>query len=279
MAWGMYGLRMEGFTDAAALLVPAEASWPSLQVVRAQPDSPPRRPHDLPVHALRLDDRAAEVWFSDHDGLTIDQPTMCVQFITKRELSDDALAHPYLALPVAIASHWLGRLALHGSAFELNGRAWAMLGKKEAGKSSIVGWAFSRGHPTITDDLLVADGTTLFSGPRCIDLRDEAAAVLGGDGSQRTADRPKWRLRPGQVPGSLSIGGLVHLEWGPRVVVEPLEPVDRLRRIAANFVLGPDLTDAAAYLELASLPAFRFARPRDVRSIDGANDQLLDALG
>ena len=275
----MYGLRVDGFTDPAALLVPVDASWPALQVVRESAGSRIRRPDGLAVNALRLDERGGELWFSDHDGLILDRRTMCVRFITERALGDDALAHPYLSLPAAIASHWLGRQALHGSAFELDGYAWAMLGTKEAGKSSIVGWAFGRGHRVISDDLLVLEDNTLFSGPRCIDLRNEAAAALGGDGARPLADRPRWRLRPGPVPSALPLDGLVHLEWGSEVVVEPLAPVDRLRRLAEHFVLTPDLADATAYLELADLPAYRFARPRDVRSIDEANDQLLDALG
>jgi hypothetical protein len=101
--------------------------------------------------------------------------------------------------------------------------------------------------------------------------------VLGGQAVELIGRR-KWRLRPESVPSSVPLGGLIHLEWGDEVLIELLGPVERLRRIVENFVLGPDLADAVAYLELAALPAYRFVRPPDIGSVDRANGQLLERL-
>jgi hypothetical protein len=203
---------------------------------------------------------------------------MRVTFKTRAPIDDEVLAHPNIAMPIAVASHWLERQVLHGAAVMLDGRAWGILGGKEAGKSTTAGWFHRHGHCVLSDDLLIIDGTVLFAGPRCIDLRAEAADALGGQAVDLIG-RPKWRLRPGTVPGSVPLGGFIHLEWGDEVLIESLGPVERLRRIVENFVLGPDLADAVAYLELAALPAYRFVRPRKIASIDVANGQLLDRLG
>ena len=72
--------------------------------------------------------------------------------------------------------------------------------------------------------------------------------------------------------------GLIHLEWGDDVRIEEVQPADRLVLLIANSVLGPDLIDATAYLDLAALPTWRFVRPRRLDELDRANAQLLDLL-
>jgi hypothetical protein len=124
----------------------------------------------------------------------------------------------------------------------------------------------------------VLDGTTVFAGPRTVDLRSEAADVLGGEPVDIQLGRHRWRLRSGEVAPSTPMRGLVYLEWGDAASVEPVPPFERLPFLIANSVLGPTVRDSTAYLELAGLPTLRFTRPRRLDVLDATMSQLVDAL-
>src|SRR4051812_2509642 len=209
---GAYGFEIEGLHDGDRLLGPAEPGWPRLQVVRDEAGGDP--PADVAPGTVTMDDESAAIWLTGTDRILIDRASFTVRFATGVRLEDEVIAHPYIALPASIASRWLGRQILHAAAFLHAGKAWALLGEKEAGKSSLVGWLHHRGYEILTDDILVVEGAAAFSGPRCVDLRPESAAVLGGEDVGMLGNRVRWRLRPGAVPSSTPLAGLVHLKWG-----------------------------------------------------------------
>jgi hypothetical protein len=204
---------------------------------------------------------------------------MTIRVITERPVDDQLLAHPYLGLPAAWASRWLGRQVLHGGAFVHHGRAWALLAGKEGGKSSTLAWLLRRGHEVLSDDILVIEGGTVFSGPRCVDLRSSAAAFLGGEDIGIVGARRRWRLNAGQVPPSMPLAGVVHLGWGDRVLVEPVGAEQRLAGLVQHSAISPGSEDAVAYLDLAALPSWRFVRPQSWEEFDRANGELLASLG
>jgi hypothetical protein len=119
----------------------------------------------------------------------------------------------------------------------------------------------------------------LFAGPRCVDLRPEAARVLGGENVGMLGNRVRWRIVAGEAPPSLALAGVVHLEWGERPLVEPLGADERLRGLIRHSVIRPGDADAAPLLELAALPTLRFVRPRALDAIDANGELLLEALG
>src|SRR4051812_45312967 len=112
-AWGAYGFRITGFEDPAAVLVGVPSTWPLLQVVREAPDDR-TRPSELAPGRMRLDDVDAEVWLGDRSRIEIDRASMRIRLVMATPPNDEALAHPFLGLPAAVASHWLGRQILHG---------------------------------------------------------------------------------------------------------------------------------------------------------------------
>ena len=59
-------------------------------------------------------------------------------FTTPFRISDEELAHPHLAPVGAIFALWAGRESLHAGAFVADGRAWGVLGTREAGKSTLL---------------------------------------------------------------------------------------------------------------------------------------------
>ena len=274
---GSYGFRIAGLSDEAGFLGPASPDWPLLQIARASvPAGAPRGPG---AGTVRVDEHTARLWIGERDWVEVDRATLTVRFATREPLSDQAILHPFLGLPASFASHWLGRQVFHGGAFVLAGGAWALLGDKEVGKSSTLGALLGRRFDVLSDDILVVDGTTLFAGPRCVDLRDEAAAVLGGERLGIVGSRERWRLHSGDVGASASLAGVIHLEWGDRVAIEPLAAPQRLLGLITHSVVRPGAGAALALLELAVLPTWRFVRPRDLGALDGALSELLDALG
>lgn len=273
---GAYGFAISGLDGPDALLRPAERSWPRLAVVRtvAEPEGEVEDAGTVHVHEHR-----AEIWIGEGGSVEVDRDAMTVSFRTSTPLPDRLVVHPYLGLPASIASNWLGRQVLHGGGFALGGRGWALLGDKEAGKSSTVAWLARHGAEALSDDVLVVDDGVLFAGPRCIDLRPEAAAVLGGENVGMLGTRVRWRLLPRGARSSAPLHGVVHLEWGDEVRVEPVDSGERLNGLIRNSVLRPALEDAGALLDLAALPTFRFVRPRDVEALDASGERLLAEIG
>lgn len=278
-SWGMYGFGLLGLEDPGRILSLVPERWPRIEVVQTLAGPHHRRPAALTVGVMRFDDTGAEIWISDDESIILDRATMQAQLTTHAGVSDDAIAHPYLGLPAAVANRWEGRQILHGGAFFHRGAGWGVLGTKEAGKSSTLGWLQQREVDVLSDDLLIAHGTTMFAGPRCVDLREGAAAVLGGRDVGVLGGRHRWRLSAGSVPAWCPLGGLIYLEWGDEVAVHALAPSERLIRLFEHVVFGPDSVDSVAYLELAGLPAWRFVRPPSLDGFDAALDQLLAAVG
>ncbi len=278
LTWGMYGLEMTGFDAPSEILVQLPAGSPRVRVVREMihVDDPAGNGHR--PGEMRFDDGAAELWLTAEESVELVRSTMTVRVRTRERVDDDGLAHPYLGLPSAAANRWLGRQVLHGGAFLREGVCWGVLGAKEAGKSSTLGLVHREGAQVLSDDLLVLDGQTLFSGPRCVDLRDDPATLLGGEEVRTVGGRRRWRLRPAAGPPEVQLGGLVHLAWGTNVAVEPMRPEDRLTALFEHLVFLPDTTDGIALLELATLPTVRFTRPQSLEGASTAVAQLLAAL-
>jgi len=272
---GVYGFAIEGLDEPELHLLPADPEWPCLTVVR---DGADPRADRHPPGTVRVEPDRAEIWMSPGDRIDIDRATLTVRVSTRKALADRVILHPCLGLPASIASYWMGRQALHGGAFCHEGRAFALMGVREAGKSSTLAWLLGRGHQILSDDILILDRGTLFAGPRSVDLRDDAAAVLGGEDLGVVGNRTRWRLHPGAVPAATPLAGIIHLEWGDRLEMERLSGDEALQALVQNFVVKPKQDESLAYLDLASLPAWRFTRPRDLARLDEINAQLLAAL-
>jgi hypothetical protein len=272
---GAYGFTISGLDTPGELLGPAEPHWPPLDVVRVvgEPEAAPEEPG-----TVRVSDHRAEIWIGDGGRVDVDRDAMTVSFRTAEPLADRLVVHPYLGLPASIASNWLGRQVLHGGGFARDGRGWALLGDKESGKSSTLGWLARHGAEILSDDILVIEDGELFAGPRCIDLRPEAAAVLGGKDVGMLGNRVRWRLRSGEACSSAPLCGVVHLEWGDAIRVEQVDAAERLTGLIAGSVIRPGSGDAAPFLDLAALPTFRFVRPRDLGALEASGERLLAAL-
>src|SRR5690349_7180146 len=161
---GAYGFALQGL-DAADLLVPAPASWPLLQVRVETGRARVERDRFGPDHA--------ELRLRTVDGsVALDRRAMTVVFTVPDGIGPAALVHPFLASPALVAAHWHGRETFHAGAFVVGDGAWAVLGEKGDGKSTLMAWLARRGAAVVTDDVLIVDAGSALAGPPSIDLRE-----------------------------------------------------------------------------------------------------------
>jgi hypothetical protein len=157
------------------------------------------------------------------------------------------------------------------------GGVWAVVGDREAGKSSTLAWLARAGVDVLCDDMLIVDGDRPLAGPRSIDLRADAAEHLGaGEPIGMTGARDRWRLRLGPTSPRPVLGGWVFLAWGERIGARALPGPERLARLAAERALRLPPARPDALLELTSLPAWELSRPRGWESLPAAADLLLE---
>jgi hypothetical protein len=270
-ATGAYGFRLRGLPGAADLLVDAPAAWPELTVARAPASAGPA--------ADRVGPDRAELRLQTGGWVGVDRTPGRAVYHLPREIDDGALAHPYLAPVALISARWLGRESFHAGAFVADGGVWALLGDKEAGKSTALAWLESQGHTVVCDDALILDGMTALAGPRSIDLRAESARRLGiGEPLGTVGARERWRVPLGPVAAELPFRGWVQLAWGDAVAVEPVRGTARLPALIPHRGVRLEPPRPAALLDYAALPHLTWRRPRAWASLGESAERLLDAI-
>jgi hypothetical protein len=174
---------------------------------------------------------------------------------------------------------WLDREALHAGAFLYADAAWIVLGHRGHGKSTTLGWLAKAGVTVIADDLVIHKNGLIFAGPRCVDLRQEAAEQLeAGRDLGVVGTRERWRLDLKPCPAETRLGGLIYLEWGPHSQIEPLSPSDRLIRVNQHRALDLPWPNPETLLELASYPTLSWQRPQGWESLGASVEGLLSYL-
>ncbi len=189
--------------------------------------------------------------------------------------SDEDLLHPYVAPAAALFWQWSGREAIHGGAFEAGSGAVLLLGDKEDGKSTTLGWlARQGGISVLTDDLAVMDGNRVLAGPRSIDLRITAGDPGLAPHLVRHGDRDRVRLP--SSPASQPLIGVAVLAWGSAIALDPIPFADRVPLLAQQRTFPGLAPSAVALLEVASAPMIRASRPRRLASLEPFARALVD---
>jgi hypothetical protein len=192
----------------------------------------------------------------------------------------DALVHPLGTVPLAILARWRGDVTLHAGAFATPTGAWAVVGPREAGKSTMLASLASRGIPLLADDLLAILDRRVWPGPACVDLRPDAATRFPGARDLGiVSGRRRFRLSTATETRRLPLQGIFVLEWHERsgVNVEPLTLEERLRLLydlEYIALVGP--ADPRLLMDLLDVPAWRISRPRDWREADAGLDAVLN---
>lgn len=276
---GAYGLCLTGLETASRYLVDVPGTWPQLAIDRVV-----GTPTRIGEGTSTLADDWAEFRFLDRTDRVgharIDRDPLAARFTSPGGLDDDATIHPGLSLIAAIANRWLGRDAFHAGAFLTGAGAWAVLGAREAGKSTTLGHLAAKGLGIVADDVLIVEDGQALAGPRCIDLREGAASWLGqgADSVLTIGQRRRWRTHVPSVPPAVPLQGWILPTWGDRVELESVAAVRRLPLLYANLALTQIPRHPERLLRLAALPFLVFRRPRRWETMDEAAATLLDRL-
>jgi hypothetical protein len=268
---GAWGLRFPSLSAAAHVLVDAP-QWPAVSL------------HIRPL-AAAVDDLASE-W--DSHGMQVLLPTgglveivwpFAVTLSLPGRPIPECVVQPHLTTAAAAISLRRGLQPFHAGAFERHGKAWAIVGSRESGKSSTLALAHLQGAAIVTDDLLVIDAGFAQAGPRCIDLRTEAARALqAGEELGLVGLRERWRVRVGSCAPAMAVAGFIVPSWGEDEV-SVLPPVRRLQVLFSNSALqGVTMNVPDEYLRLTSLPMISWVRPKSWLKARRSFDQLLREL-
>lgn len=254
--------------DALDLLTPCPADWEPVELVRRTGDA---------TAAVSVAADEATFPLVDGGALTLRRRERTAEFVTPHAIDDEELIHPYLAPVGAIFARWAGRESLHAGAFVVAGRAWGVLGVRQAGKSSLLAALHAAGHPIVTDDVLVVDGVCALAGPRAIDLRPGAAAGLGLRAEGRAVVRKgsRDRVRLPRVDAALPLAGWILPVWDDGVEVREVPLAERFAPIAAQRSARLPDEDPLGLLDLVKLPVFELRRPRDWSAVDAVVERLV----
>jgi hypothetical protein len=267
---GAYGLRIRGLDSTMLADVPAR--WAEITIDRKVTR---RRPSEQA--AIHQDHAAIPLLRGDVASARRDDRSATL--LTASEVDDGRLLHPFLTTVAVVFSWWDRRHAFHGGAFsDRVGRAWGVLGNRGAGKSSTLACLSLSGVDVLSDDLLVAEQQRLLVGPRCIDLRPDAAEALGlVNETTMVRGGDRLRLPLGPAPAEVPLKGWIFLTWGERVSLRRLRPSEWLVRLAAQRSTAT--ANAPTLLELANSEAWELCRPHTWDSLEPAVERLLDLAG
>ncbi len=194
--------------------------------------------------------------------------------------SPEALVHPLLTPPISILARWRGDLTLHAGSFYADGRAWGVVGTKEAGKSTTLAKLAERGLPLLADDLLVLDQGVARAGPSCIDLRPDVAKLMPDARPLGiVGDRPRFRLPTPPGPARAELGGFFLLGWSEddSVRIERMPAGEALKIVYEQEYIGRiGPADPTKILDLLRTPMWRVSRPPDWSFTDEMLDRVLE---
>lgn len=178
----------------------------------------------------------------------------------------EELAHPLLTSAAGVVCRWDGAAVLHGGVITAGESAVAIVGDREAGKSTLLAWLHLQrdGVHVLSDDLVVVRDGQVFAGPRCIDLRPSSAeALVLPPDAALSRHGTRVRLPTAAGPPHVRLGAVVLLRWGSEVSLTPVPAVARLPLLAEHTSFRHSQSSARDLLALCAFPLFVLTRPRD----------------
>lgn len=269
---GAYGFRLRGVDGARDALVRAPIDWPDMQVSWELSADAPASPLVSP--------EAIVMPLNTGGVLRLRRKPLGARFSLPWPLTPVAAVHPYLAPAAALASYWLGRESFHAGAVLGGGGAWALLGAKGDGKSTILAALSALGGPVLADDVVVLDRGQVLAGPRTLDLRGESARRLGvGTFIGRLGQRERWRMALGPTPAAAPLCGWIVLEWGDAMHLHERRGADRLTSLLPHRMLNLPPADPSGLVEFSARPVLELCRPRSWEALEPAARLVADAIG
>ncbi len=254
---GAYGIGLAGAAADHPSLPIAPAAWPVWSITWSEKslEGPEVERYPLP----------------DGGAVSLDPESRSAVVSGLPEPSVSAILHPWLSFVATVVAHRRGSATFHAGAFVHDGRAWAVLGEKHAGKTSTLAWLSQNGDVVTSDDLVVLDGLTSLSGPGCLDLRRPTAEHLGvGERDTPLPGRERWRLWLPPPPATHRFAGFLLPAWGERSEIAPVAPRQRIEEVVRHRAYLAPEGGEAGLLALAGLPVLRWTRPKDFAALPDA---------
>lgn len=164
------------------------------------------------------------------------------------------IAFPLLGPVIALLLQARGSFLLHGSALAApEGRSFAFLGDKGAGKSTTAAAFLRAGHALLTDDIIAIEGLETGAGrispafPQVKLTEAASAALTGADLGARGAvpmvrDKRRFLVGSGFAEASHVPSHFFLLTRGPRLGLRELDPKERMKaflRFSYGTRFGP----------------------------------------
>jgi hypothetical protein len=264
---GAYGFRVDPVIFGRRYLNEAAEHWPYLEVtLGADPDA-----------------SAADGWRTAFDGdgwaVHVAAGGHAVRWAGLAPPQPDALVHPLLSLVACAATLEQGGDCLHAGAVLTPAGVVAVLAPAGGGKTSTMAWLAAKcGLAVFTDDHLNVRHGTAHAGPRCLDLRPDAAIALGLTGRPvRETERRRLELDPLDTLEAPVVRTVV-LEWGVSVRADVVPPRERLGILATHRTAQPVPVNPTVVLGLAGAPMLRVRRPRSFNRMAEVADAILAGL-
>jgi hypothetical protein len=265
-----YGLRYVGIEPSPVLTVLGGDRWPAAHILQQQAEPAVRSPghpeagrdEDPPGALLVSVTEERAVAITTTGEVTVDRNERSVTIAGSVPRDSASLAHPGLAFGSVMLAYWRGDEGFHASGIVVDGRAWALSGPRGAGKSTLVAWLALHGTEILCDDLLIVSGERAFAGPRCVDLRPDAAERLGiVDSTELVRDRSRHRLHLPPIQADVPFGGFVYLSDQATAEPSRLDAGEALRRVVLNRSLfGLPPRAPGGLVAYGALPAFELRR-------------------
>lgn len=212
--------------------------------------------------------------------LRADRRSATATFHRAQPLTDAELVHPGLTTVAAIFSHWAERLSFHGGAVGTAAGAWAVLGARESGKSTLLAQLALRGYPILADDLVVLLGDRVAAGPPSVDLRPDAVRRLDGAVTTEWVRRgERHRLHLAGPAADAPLAGVITLEAGAAPTVTRVAPSERIPALHPHRTVRALPARPELFLDLAPLPAYRLVRPTDWEQSEAFVRAVADLVG
>jgi hypothetical protein len=175
-----------------------------------------------------------------------------------------------------------GWTVLHASAVTIHGRAFAFVGQKGAGKSTMIAQLAQRGHSPVSDDITAIDSgqsppTTIFGSPQIrlwpdtldyLGMQPEILPLIHPQLPKRhwTAGNP-GKSRTDRIP----VAGVYELCVGPETAIKKLDPEAALLTLLRHMYLSrwPELLPLFPVqlrqlaVLIADVPVFQLTRSLD----------------
>ncbi len=269
---GAYGIALDGVPGAEQALSPAPPEADLWTITRRSLRPQPPEDDVVTDHFARFVVYGGTV-------VEVDASSRQIALSIADSEPDESITHPYMVGACTLAAWWRGALVFHAGSIVIDGRAWGILGAKQAGKSTLVAAMDAAGVTVLADDITVVEGGQAFCGPRFIDLRRaQAEHYPQARAIGRAGARSRWRLPLGPAPWSAPLAGWITLAWGEELALRSVPALNRLEQLGLAYGLSEPPTDPRTLLDAATLPMHELQRPRDMAQMPKAIELLTRRL-